>query len=60
VPSALDVTRTSASRASDVGYSDIGDSTMARSCTFVVDDATKGRHRDVTGCTAFQSQGRNR
>jgi hypothetical protein len=41
------VTRTGASHASDVGSSDAGDCTTARSPMLVDDDATNGGHGDV-------------
>jgi hypothetical protein len=50
-PLAPGVTRTGASRASDLGSSDVGDSTMARSPMLAANDATKGGRRDVAGRT---------
>jgi hypothetical protein len=63
-PLALGISSTSACHASDVGCSDAGDSTgattnrggpaatTARSLTLAADNATKGRHGDVTGHAA--------
>jgi hypothetical protein len=50
-PSAPGITRTGASHASDLGSSNAGDSTMARSPMLTANDATKGGRRDVTGGT---------
>jgi hypothetical protein len=62
-PSTLDISCTDASHSFDVGSFNTGDScsattdrgkprgTMARSPTLAADDATRGRHGDVTGCT---------